>query len=81
MDKDIIWLDYAKTLGIFLVIFGHSLQGFPCWEEVSFVKSLWDYIYLFHMPLFFVLSGYLFRNNVVNTSNIKHGGQKYLKTY
>lgn len=80
MDKNIVWLDYAKVLGIFLVIFGHCLQRFPCWQEVYFVKSLWDYIYLFHMPLFFAISGYLFKNNVVNIQNVKHGWGKILKT-
>ena len=43
------WIDIAKGLGIFFIVLGHSLSpGF--W--VSFV-------FLFHVPLFFFLSGYL----------------------
>ena len=61
MRKDIVWLDYARYLGIFLVIFAHSLQRIPGWDESGEVKSLWDYIYLFHMPLFFVISGFLYK--------------------
>uniref|UniRef100_UPI001C2F5592 acyltransferase family protein n=1 Tax=Micrococcus sp. GbtcB5 TaxID=2824750 RepID=UPI001C2F5592 len=45
------WIDTAKGMGIFLVILGHtgSLGG-----------RITNYIYSYHMPLFFFLSGYLF---------------------
>ena len=58
--KDIIWIDWAKFIGIFLVVFGHVLQCVPEWQETS-LKFLWDWIYLFHMPLFFIISGYLYK--------------------
>jgi len=48
-DRDIL-LDVLKGLGIFLVVFAHT-----CKADVG-QKSV---IYLFHMPLFFVLSGLL----------------------
>lgn len=48
--KRFIWVDYAKTIGIYLVILGHSYICAPI-NEI---------IYTFHMPLFFFLSGYLF---------------------
>ena len=54
--KDIVWLDYARFLGIFLVIFGHALQRIPDWQSVALFKGTYDYIYLFHMPVFFVIS-------------------------
>jgi len=44
-------LDIAKGLGIILVVWGHMAQACPIKEE----------IYLFHMPLFFIISGYFFR--------------------
>ncbi len=47
--KRIHYLDIAKGLGILLVIVGHS----HC------PKELRNFIYLFHMPFFFFLSGYL----------------------
>ncbi|MDB5799946.1 MAG: acyltransferase 3 [Rhodocyclales bacterium] len=42
------WVDVAKGLGILLVVIGHVWNGTP--------KA---FIYMFHMPLFFFLSGYL----------------------
>ena len=44
------WIDNLKAFGIFLVVVGHS--GVP--------GILGKLIYGFHMPLFFVISGYLF---------------------
>jgi fucose 4-O-acetylase-like acetyltransferase len=56
-------LDIAKGFGIILVVLGHCLDGliisgyFPAtvlWPRLT----LWT-IYIFHMPLFFVVSGHL----------------------
>lgn len=47
----IAWLDICKGLGILLVVLGHS--GFP--KEVQW------WIWSFHMPLFFILSGIVFK--------------------
>lgn len=46
----IVWVDYAKSIGIFSVVLAHT----PLYGPVQ------DWIYVFHMPLFFFLSGYLF---------------------
>lgn len=54
------WVDYAKAIGILLVVFGHVLHGtkkagLPLDEQrYALVESI---IYSFHMPLFFFLSG------------------------
>lgn len=50
-NKRYNWLDSAKTIGILLVVLGHipSEYGYK-WA-----------IFLFHMPLFFMLSGYLYK--------------------
>lgn len=59
--KDILWIDYAKIIGIFLVVYGHLLQRTGLvYEELRWV---WDLIYLFHMPLFFFISGYLYKGS------------------
>lgn len=50
MDNRIVWVDYAKSIGIFLVVLAHTMLYEP----------LQNWIYVFHMPLFFFLSGYLF---------------------
>lgn len=55
MKERILWIDLAKAIGIYLVVLGHSLQ-----QEVPIEGNLRDFIYIFHMPLFFFLSGYLF---------------------
>lgn len=48
--KRIVWMDWAKAIGIFLVVLGHMrvLHGKPL-------------IYMFHMTYFFILSGFLFK--------------------
>lgn len=47
------WIDFAKGIGIYLLVLGH-MPSLP----VLFT----DWIYSFHMPLFFFLSGYVFNN-------------------
>lgn len=48
--KRLHWLDYSKTIGMYLVILGHVKNN------TLLLKSI---IYSFHMPLFFFLSGFL----------------------
>ena len=59
-----VWLDGLKGFGILLVILGHVLSGYlDAWTfpeayfSFYFVRS---WIYSFHMPLFFLISGYTF---------------------
>ena len=47
----LIWIDWAKALAITLVVFGHT----PI-EKGNFLQN---YIVVFHMPLFFFISGFL----------------------
>lgn len=47
--KRILWADYAKFVAIYLVVLGHA--DLPSGDFRSF-------IYLFHLPLFFLISGY-----------------------
>ena len=50
------WADNLKALAIFLVVLGHTgLEG----QSASY-NILREWIYLFHMPLFFLLSGLSF---------------------
>lgn len=54
-------LDYLKAFAIILVVLGHSLQyglGEP--NDGIFDNWLMKFIYSFHMPLFMMISGYLF---------------------
>lgn len=52
MSKDRIdWIDNLKAIGIYLMVLGHH-------ETMS--NDVVKYIYSFHMPLFFFISGFLF---------------------
>lgn len=53
MKKRINWVDALKGFGIILVAIGHS--GCP--------QLLLHWIYIFHMPLFFMLSGLMFKDS------------------
>ena len=44
------WVDNARAIGIVFVVMGHHHQ-----------HGLYNYIYTFHMPLFFFLSGMMFK--------------------
>ena len=45
------WIDWSKTILIWLMVLGHAgLGGLPR-----------EFIYAFHMPAFFIISGYLYK--------------------
>lgn len=50
------WVDVARGIGIFLVVLGHAIADIVH-NEFLFEK-LFQFIYSFHMPLFFFLSGF-----------------------
>ncbi len=51
-NNRIEWLDISKGIGMILVILGHC---------VGFGGLIHNLIFMFHMPLFFILSGYIFK--------------------
>ena len=56
----ITWVDHARGIGIFLVVLGHTLRGLEASRIIADGPAfrLTDaWIYRFHMPLFFLLSG------------------------
>lgn len=61
-------LDVAKGLLIFLVIYGHSLCNIGSLniflEGAYFSDFVFQSIYGFHMPLFVIISGWLFRSMI-----------------
>lgn len=56
-DKKISYIGFMQIIGPIFVVLGHSLNGFES-RGVWYVFSK-EWIYLFHMPLFFLVSGYL----------------------
>lgn len=59
------WLDSLKGFAIFLVVVGHAVLGYL--RAGTFPEYQWslqlthDLIYSFHMPLFFLISGFLYK--------------------
>ena len=51
MDNRIVWVDWIKVIGIYIIVLGH----FPL--ENSWLKP---FIFAFHVPVFFIISGYLY---------------------
>lgn len=62
------FLDFAKGIAIFLVVLGHVLE-----KSMEQRNGVYHFIYLFHMPFFFMLSGYLACRTTA------FGGKFYLK--
>jgi fucose 4-O-acetylase-like acetyltransferase len=72
------WIDYAKGLGIILVVYAHLLSsGFHARLPISehFFLLSDSTVYSFHMPLFFFLAGLFARQ-----SFLKRGAWKFLVT-
>lgn len=51
-----VYFDNAKLLFIFLVVFGHLIQ--PLKDNIEVINVLYQWIYLFHMPVFILVSGF-----------------------
>lgn len=72
MTERIIWIDVAKGIGILLVIVGHL---------ISPGNILHHWIYSFHMPLFFFLSGICLKNDRKYGNFIKRRVKSLLLPY
>ncbi|MBO7519620.1 MAG: acyltransferase family protein [Clostridia bacterium] len=73
-DKRDTALDLAKGIGIFLVFMGH----------IDFPEEIIKLIYSFHMPLFFMCSGYLYKteyDSISTSSYIKKQAKSLLYPY
>lgn len=53
------WVNSAKGIGVILVVLGHLLYE----SNIPYVNQV---IYSFHMPLFFILSGYIQKKEIKN---------------
>lgn len=70
-SKRLKYFDMAKGIGVFLVLLGH-LQGDSFFSLSPYVLPLCTWIFSFHMPLFFIISGMLI--------NYKKDSDKEMKT-
>lgn len=62
-SKRILFLDYARVFTAFLVVYAHIY---------SVNSQVRLYIYAFHMPLFFILSGFLHSPRTTNKELLKY---------
>lgn len=77
------FIDIIKGLTIFFMIWGHSIQFMMVDSNVNyFANPVYKFIYSFHMPLFMLVSGYLFYFSF-NKRNLKtlvfHRGKSMLQ--
>ncbi len=70
--KRIDWLDVSKAIAVILMVIGHTPQLAPG------VRTL---IFSFHMPLFFILSGYTFRIPADSMMFFKKSAKRLLLPY
>lgn len=59
-ERRYAYIDVLYSIGILLVILGHSHSSDWSTFEGTVLESLIDFIYTFHMPLFFFIAGFLF---------------------
>lgn len=60
LKKRYYLLDNLKVILIFFVVFGHVIEYYI--NDNSILMTLYIFIYIFHMPLFIFISGYLSKN-------------------
>ena len=53
-------VDNLKVVLIFFVVFGHVIEFYI--KDNYILRTLYIYVYIFHMPLFIYISGYLSKN-------------------
>jgi len=62
-NQRIEYIDALKGFAIFCVIWGHSLQNLKNSYDF-FHNPIFEFIYSFHMPLFFMVSGFFFSSSL-----------------
>ena len=60
VERNIIF-DAIKAFAIGLVVYGHSIQYL---SGCTWDNEIFRIIYTFHMPLFFMISGYFFSSSL-----------------
>lgn len=74
MNERAIWVDYAKAIGIILVVYGHVIRGIYNSDiplDIGFYETSNNIVYSFHMPLFFFLAGIYFFKSLSEKGKVK----------
>lgn len=74
-------IDFIRAFAIITVVVGHSIQfgsgpAYNCLEDPVF-----RFIYSFHMPLFMLLSGYLFYNTLTRHSFFENVRSRFITLF
>lgn len=68
------WLDIARGIAIILVVYGHAARGLGISGLISF-DGAWGYvdylIYTVHMPVFFVVSGFVYERGRIKNRDAR----------
>lgn len=72
-SKRLKYLDIAKGIAIILVVLGHCFPenifgGEDYIDKIG--RIIYDFIYSFHMPIFFYIAGFLFYNSWKSHNNV-----------
>ena len=78
MDKRLAYFDNFKFILIFLVVLGHFISPL---KNFTYIKYLYAFIYLFHMPCFVFILGFFFKKNIKNGCLSNNKWLNYLILY
>ena len=67
----IAWIDILKGIGIIFFVLGHVIHN----------DMIFNWIYSFHMPLFFFAGGYLYKKDINIVRYIKHKFRSIMVPY
>ena len=73
------YIDNLKTVLIFFVVIGHFAEA--ALEQSDVFKSLFIWLYFFHMPLFIFVSGYLSKILIHNKERVLQKSFEYFTLY
>ena len=65
-SERVYWVDAAKSIGIFLVFYGHIVE-FVQQQGSLIAFSQFKFIFSFHMPLFFFIAGFFYKRRYQST--------------
>lgn len=70
--KRVEWVDTTKAIGMFLVFYGHFIQRIYDFDQANEIVAVqFKFIYSFHMPLFFIISGFFAKQKPNKSTQLK----------
>lgn len=70
MKQRVEWIDTVKAIGIFLVFYGHYVEVIGSDYASETGMAQFKFIYSFHIPLFFILAGFFFKESTDKQTKI-----------